>query len=449
MSNLTAFLSRLRESSSLPCMDCGDGRYLYTDLLNEISRWQSRLEESQVVPGAVIGVRASCTLYSAAALFALMERGSIAALIPNSGDTHRYLHDAHATALLDLSTDGQHKLTSLGRPSTHPLIERLRSDGQGGLVVFTSGSTGRPKAALHSAERFLQKFSSRCRQYRTLMFLVFDHIAGLDTMFYTLAAGGVIIPAERRDPRSILELIESRSVEVLPTSPSFLRMLCAFADIEKYDLSSLRIITYGSELMDATTISRVKSLLPHVEILQKYGTTETGSPRSDSRDGNSLWIKFKAAGCETKVVDDILWIRDDGAVLGYLNAPSPISDEGWYCTGDLVDVDGDWLRFRGRVSDLINVAGEKVAPAEVEEVILELDFVSNSVVRGEPHAILGEVVTAEASLLRKLPDSREFAARIREHCRRRLPAYKVPVKIEIVDDVALSQRQKLKRRTQS
>ena len=114
------------------------------------------------------------------------------------------------------------------------------------------------------------------------------------------------------------------------------------------DLSSLKIITYGSEPMDPRTLALLNERFPGCRISQKYGTTETGSPRSASRANDSLWLKLGGDGVEMKVVDGVLHLRSESTILGYLNAPSPVDAEGWYCTGDLVEVDGEWIRFRGQ-----------------------------------------------------------------------------------------------------
>jgi acyl-coenzyme A synthetase/AMP-(fatty) acid ligase len=141
----------------------------------------------------------------------------------------------------------------------------------------------------------------------------------------------------------------------------------------------------------------------------------------------------------------VLHIRSESTILGYLNAPSPVDEQGWYCTGDLVDVDGEWIRFRGRASDRINVGGEKVSPTEVEQVILELDIVREVVVRGEANPLLGQIVTAQVVLAADL-DEREAARTVRTHCRSRLAAYKVPVKIDFVAGRLTSDRQKALRK---
>lgn len=449
MTRLDRFIEILGNYSSRPAIE-GDGEACtYSSLMEEVTRWQDRFGQLDVRAGAVVGVRADYSKSSIAALIALLLRRAVVALIPRDRACERYLQDCDAIALLDVHTDGSHDWQPIACETTHPLLERMRAANEGGLVVFTSGSTGRPKAALQSAERFLYKFQKPGRCLRTLAFLLFDHIAGLDTIFYTLMSGGTLVLPRRRDPSAIADLIEAHKVEVLPASPSFLRLLCIAASGLTNDLSSLKVITYGSEPMDPATLAKLNARFPGVQITQKYGTTEVGSPRTVSRGNDSLWLKFRSEGFEAKVVDDVLWIRSESTFLGYLNAPSPVDEDGWYCTSDLVDVDGPWIKVRGRASDTINAGGEKVAPAEVEHCILELDFIREAVVSGEPHSILGQIVTARVALANSDLDPKAVRTSIWQHCRKRLAHYKTPVKVEVVADGLVDDRQKVSRRRET
>lgn len=445
MTHLSRFFEVLRRYSSRRCIEVDGEIYEYLDLLEEVNLWNDRFRQLNVQPATVVGIRADHSLSSIAAMISLLLIRAVAALIPRDREYLRYVQDCHAIALLDVYQDGSYEWQPIACEITHPLLDRLRSANEGGFVIFTSGSTGRPKAVLQSSERFLYKFQKPGRCFRTLAFLLFDHIAGLDTVFYTLMSGGTLILTRRRDPRSIAGVIEAQRVEVLPTSPSFLRLLCIGAKDLAHDFSSLKVITYGSEPMDPATLAKLNALFPNVQITQKYGTTETGSPRTVSRGNESLWLKFQSDGFEAKVVEGVLWIRSASTLLGYLNAQSPIDEEGWYCTSDLVDVDGPWIRFRGRTTDTINVGGEKVTPTEVEHCILELEFVCEAVVKGEPHSMLGEIVTARITLATPGLDPKAASTSIWQHCRQRLAHYKSPVKIQIVAGRLTDDRQKVSR----
>ena len=445
MRNSEHIVQLLQGYSSLVCIEDGRTSYTYNRLLDEVELWKTRLGAIGVKPGTVVGVMADHSIFSVAVLLALIAYRAITALIPRGFNPQQCLIDAGAGVFLEVSDNGAYSSQMLEHESHHAVLDQLRAAGDGGIVIFTSGSTGRPKAALHSAERFLLKFKSPKRRFRTLAFLLFDHIAGLDTLLYTLTSGGTAVITRRRDPHSVLSIIELRRVQVLPVSPSFLRLLCRTSDIDRYDLSSLKIITYGSEPMDPATLDRLNVLFPHVQISQKYGSTEIGSPRSISRGNNSLWMKLKNDGVEVRVVDNVLWIRSDNAILGYLNAESPIDRDGWYCTGDLVDVDGEWIRFRGRKSDIINVGGHKVVPAEIEQVILELTFVVATMVVGEPHALLGEVVVAHVVLASPNIDTKEALRKVRLHCLQRLAKHKIPMRLDVATKCLTTDRHKMSR----
>lgn len=418
----------------------------YAGLAAKCAAWDGRLDEREIAPGAVIGIKAGFCEPAVSLLFALLSRGCIAALVPPSAvQEDAYVQDGQIEGLFRFDEAGAWTWEAQAGRADHPLIARLRDRGGAGFTIFSSGSTGRPKAVLHSAERFLTKYKRPGKPLRTMAFLLFDHIAGLDTLFYTLSAGGALILPVRRDPLSICRLIQEHKVEVLPVSPAFLNLLCISGDHQGFDLSSLKIITYGSEPMNQATLDQVCHIFPEARIVQKYGTSELGAPRALSRGNDSLWLRLKEDELDAKVVDGMLWIRGDTAMLGYLNAPSPFDAEGWYCTGDMVERDGDWIRILGRQSDIIMVGGEKVYPQEVEATILELDWVGDVAVTGEAHPIMGGIVTARISPARPL-EGIDARKEVRRHCRKRLASYKVPAKVTVVQDSLTTDRQKKVRR---
>ena len=96
--------------------------------------------------------------------------------------------------------------------------------------------------------------------------------------------------------------------------------------------------------------------------------------------------------------EGLLEIRAESSMLGYLNAPSPFTDDGWFMTGDAVEQQGEYFRILGRASDLINVGGRKVYPAEVEAVIAEVENVKDVSVAGEAHPFTGQVVVVDGAL---------------------------------------------------
>src|SRR5207237_5259122 len=110
------------------------------------------------------------------------------------------------------------------------------------------------------------------------------------------------------------------------------------------------------------TRAGVLSSVPEANPLQTYVPSALGILRSQSREPGSLWMRVGGEGFETKIVDGRLYIRAHSAMLGYLNAPSPFDADGFFDTGDLVELDGEWIRIIGRHTEVINVGGNKVFP---------------------------------------------------------------------------------------
>jgi acyl-coenzyme A synthetase/AMP-(fatty) acid ligase len=278
-----------------------------------------------------------------------------------------------------------------------------------------------------------------------LIFLQLDHIGGINSLLYSLANNGTIIVSDNRTPASVCSAIESFKADLLPTSPTFLNLLMLSKAYEEFDLSSLKLITYGTEPMQESTLKRLTKVLPHAVLQQTYGLSEVGILRSKSRSSDSLWLKIGGEEFTTKIVNGTLWIKSDSAMLGYLNAPDPFDADGFLDTGDLVEQEGEWVRILGRDSEIINVGGYKVFPAEVESVLLEMDNIEDVVVFAQDHAIMGKIVVAKIKL--KDPEKlRDLKARILTFCKNKLQSYKVPGKIVITDETTYNERFKRMRR---
>ena len=443
---LEGLLTRLEGYDAATALVIGGQPYTYRELDSRRLEWLHTLRKYGVQSGSVIGLKADYSVDSIALVLALVIHQCVVGFIPLSASRDDgYLKDSQMQGVFRFSNADSWAWQDLQTSPDHPLLMKLKSEGTPGFVVFSSGSSGRPKAVLHSVERFLRKFQAPGKSFRTLAFLVFDHIAGIDTLLYTLSNGGTLIVPDLRDPFSVCRLIQEERVEVLPTSPTFLNMLCLSQAYKEFDLSSLKIITYGSEPMSQSGLDRLNKVFTNKKIIQKYGTSEFGAPRARSRSNDSLWLELKTDEVEAKVEGDRLWVKADTAMLGYLNAPSPFDDEGWYCTGDVVERDGDWIRILGRESDIINVGGEKVHPSEVEAVILELPFVVDVLVRGEANPLTGQIVAATVMVDTKI-DERKLRREIRRHCRGKLAPHKIPIRVEVGQTEVTTERQKKFRR---
>lgn len=425
-----------------------DQPYNYHDLLGRTANWVATLRDQGVGAGSVVALEGDYSPNACALLLALFELGAIAVPLTRAVRGHRaeFLEIAEAQLLIELDDDDQWAAV-MTRPAEvrNALTRGLIDSGNPGLVVFSSGSTGKHKAILHDVDALLDKFRVQRHRRCTLTFLLLDHLGGINTLLYTLSNGGAVVSVPSRDPDVICRAIQNHRVQTLPTSPTFLNRLLIAESYRTYDLSSLHLITYGTEAMPESTLKRLHEIFPSVELLQTYGLTEVGVLRSKSKGADSLWVKVGGEGFETRVVDGLLHIRAKSAMLGYLNAPSPFDAEGWMNTQDMVEVNGDYIRILGRVTDIINVGGQKVSPAEVESVLLQLDNVQDVAVYGEKNPLTGQIVAARFNLMEP-EDLDSLKKRVRAFCRDRMPSFKIPVKVTTTDREQHSERYKKMRR---
>ncbi len=431
MSELELF-RRLRQRGEQPAIVSQERTYSYNQLLSQIEEYRCQVRDclATAPAGSTIAIRGDYAFERIAMFLAVIAEHRVAVLLPTAASNlAQKCSITHSHWLFDPAQSDTLQPTGIAATESHTLLRSLADNQQAGFVVFSSGSTAEPKAALHDFEKFSSHILTANKSKRTLGFLLLDHIAGVDTLLYTLYAGGcLVIPSSRSVP-DVLQTIEQCQVQVLPASPSFLRLLSLMPINLERDLSSLEIITYGSEPIVASTLEKIRALFPEVQLIQKYGTTEFGSPRTRTRAGDGTWIRLDSESMTTRIENGILWVKTNSAMLGYLNAAQPERRDGWICTGDRVISDGHWYRILGRDSELINVGGEKVFPSEVEAVIEELDWIETAVVSGESHSILGQIVTATVRLIGE--ETEQVKKLIRNHCRSRLEPYKVPVKVKV------------------
>ena len=437
---MTSFLlGRFARGADQRAVIFRDDVMTYAALGKSVEQWLERIEMDGIKPGDTVAFVGDFSPNTIALYLALALHRCVLVPLAREHDPDR-LPDFMATAQVNYiyGFDHDDKLSESKKKSfkiVHPLIQSLRDKGNPGLILFSSGSTGKSKAALLDFSTILNKFEVEKRAYRTAGFLMFDHIGGVNTLLYVLSNLGTFVTLSDRSPNSVLARIEKYQIELLPTSPTFIKLILLSEAYNDFDLSSLRLVTYGTEPMPQQILDRFIEVMPHVKLQQTYGLTEVGILRSQSKENGSLWVRIGGEGYQWRVVDGILQIHSNATMLGYLNADAPMTDDGWFITGDEVEVDGEYVRILGRKSELINVGGLKVYPAEIEGVIEILDFVESATVRGEKNVIVGNVVCARIKLSEGNQMTEEEAvARIKSWCAERLERFKIPAKIEITND---------------
>lgn len=448
---------RIRTFSKEIFISCQGKKRTYQKISEGIAAWLDHFPGMNIHPGDVVSVVGRFSPGSIALLLALLENRNI--VVPLDDETQEDIEKRHGIAQVthhfQRTSDDEfkHRMLKTADASSHPLLSTLRNSGDAGVILFTSGSTGESKAALHNFNNLIRKFISResgsdqpRKPLNTMVFLKFDHIGGLNTMFSVLMNGGRITTVEDRSPNAVCRLIEAEKVELLPTTPSFLNMLILANARASYDLSSLKLISYGTEAMPESTLRSMAKLFPHVKLKQTYGLTELGIFPTRSRSNESTFMEIREETIQTKIKDNILYIKSDSAMLGYLNADSPFDEDGWYNTGDKVIIEDGYTRILGRDSEIINVGGEKVFPAEIESILLEMDNVKDVTVTGKSSPIIGQIVMAMFNLECK-EELADLRKRVWDYCQGRMETYKIPRHIVISDYELISNRLKKNRRS--
>jgi long-chain acyl-CoA synthetase len=323
------------------------------------------------------------------------------------------------------------------------------------VILYTSGTTGRPKGArlthfgiVHSALTF-----ARCHGLtesdRGLVAVPLSHVTGLvGVAFSTMVVGGCVVLMRNSYKTADFLALASREKITFTILVPAIYTLCAMSqDLETYELSSWRIGCFGGAPMPVATIEMLSAKLPHLQLLNAYGATETTSPatimpRSQWRTHiDSVGITVPCG--ELKIMDDAglevpkgspgeLCIAGPMVVPGYWRRPEATTTEfvgGFWRSGDIGAMDADgFVRVFDRKKDMINRGGFKVFSAEVENVIAGLDGVLECAVVGREDPVLGERVHA---IVVVSDDRRVRAEDLKAFCAERLADYKVPEMVTV------------------
>jgi acyl-coenzyme A synthetase/AMP-(fatty) acid ligase len=309
-------------------------------------------------------------------------------------------------------------LPRIDEASTHPLFAALRDRRAAGLVLFSSGTSGAPKAMVQDLSAMLATYEERhANGLPVLALLGFDHIGGLNTLFGCLAAGAPLVVPAAHSPAVVAEAIARHRVAVLPASPTFLNLLLVSGEAAAHDLSSLRVITYGTEPMPESLLARLKAAFPRVRFIQTFGTSETGIVRTSSPESDSTYLRFEDPNLDWKASNE------------------RFTADGWFRTGDKVEQGPNGtIRVLGRMGEMINVGGEKLMPAEVESVVISIPGVTDCRARGEPNALTGQTIVVD--VVASATDQEALRAAIRSACRERLARHKIPTRVTFVPSVS-------------
>ena len=323
------------------------------------------------------------------------------------------------------------------------------------VILYTSGTTGRPKGArlthlgiVHSAITFARCFGLGAND-RGLVAVPLAHVTGLvGVSLPSLIVGGAVVLMYRDyKTDAFLELASRARITYSIVVPAIYTLAANHADLAAYDLSAWRIGCFGGAPMPVATIEALAKKLPHLELVNAYGATETTSPttimpRACWRDHVDSVGQVVPCG-EVKVVDEVgapvppgtpgeLWIAGPMVVPGYWQRPEANTSEfvdGFWRSGDIGAMDAaGFVRVFDRRKDMINRGGFKIFSAEVENVLAGLAGVAECAIVGYPDPVLGERVHA---FVVPHDDVALSAEDVRRFCAARLADYKVPETVTI------------------
>jgi fatty-acyl-CoA synthase len=296
------------------------------------------------------------------------------------------------------------------------------------LLVYTSGTTGSPKGAIHTVAGMAANRAAAIDAQgfdagtRTLAVLPLFHVGGLCIQVLpTLAAGGVVRLHRRFDPGAWLEDVARWRPTTSLLVPAVMKAIVEHPGWPSADLSSLRFINSGSQVVPPALIEAFHAR--GIPVAQVYGSTETGPVSIVLRPEEAM---AAVGACGRPALGVQVRLAANGEVLlqapnllrAYHRSPTPVFDaEGWFHTGDLAEMDGEGrYRIVGRSKELIISGGENIHPAEIENLLVQHPDVAECCVVGLPDARWGEVPvlvvvphpgrTVDEAALRALFDAR-------------------------------------------
>ncbi|MEO8888247.1 MAG: AMP-binding protein [Jatrophihabitantaceae bacterium] len=380
------------------------------------------------------------------------------------------VHAASAGLEVDVVVSGEPSggALSLAELASGDEAALVRADpGEMAALLYTGGTTGRSKGVVISHDALSNAAWSATLSgvedelTVSLLPLPLAHVFGLmvSTMALHVVRPGHAVLMRWFEPLAWLELAQSERVQTGAVVPTMLRLLAA-APLEDYDLSALRRLASGSAPLPADVSAEWDRRVPHVEIGEGYGCTETAALATSSPSGRvrrgsvgraaprvELRIE-RVDGTDARVDEDgEICVRSASLMTGYWHAPQETATalrDGWFHSGDLGHLDADgYLFVVDRIKDVIIRGGFNVYPRDVEEVFTSHPDVANCAVIGREDREHGEEVIAFVQLR---PGASTTADELRAFGREHLSAVKYPREVHLIEQLPLTSIGKLDRK---
>lgn len=335
-------------------------------------------------------------------------------------------------------------------------------------VLMTSGTTRTPKLVAHRLDSLTRsiKVNERFRDYRWGLMYDPARFAGLQVLLQSMLNGATLLaPTGTWSLSDQVDWLVNHQCDALSATPTLWRKLMMVPGCERLPL---RLATLGGEIADGATLSAVRRTFSKARVTHIYASTEAGVGFAvhDGLPGfPSDWLKHTnglegqptteptmealqarlTSSCELTIGENgCLWVRPGRVTQKYLGTNESLTrDDGWIDTGDVVRLENDRVRFLGRLNGSINVGGNKLYPEEIEGIILQVEGVSATRVRGRPSSLMGNLV--EALVVPEDQKDISLATRVKDHCREKLESFKVPAFVKLVKELDISAAGKIVR----
>jgi acyl-CoA synthetase (AMP-forming)/AMP-acid ligase II len=344
------------------------------------------------------------------------------------------------------------------------------------VVLFTSGTTSRPKAVELTHANLTNyitqtvEFGSAATDDAALICVPPYHIAGVGAVLSNLYAGRRMVYLPRFDAEQWIRLVSEQKITNATVVPTMLDRIIEVLESGPVELPSLKTLAYGGSRVPLPLVRRALKLLPDVGFVNAYGLTETSSTiavltRQDHREAEAATDTGVASrlgsvgravpGIELQIRDEQgavlapdeageLWVRGPQVSGRYAEIGSILDSEGWFPTRDKAHVDDDgYLFIGGRSDDTIIRGGENIAPAEIEDVVVEHPDVRQCAVVGVDDPSWGQIIVAAV-----VPDgdASPDAESLRDYVRAQLRGSRTPDRVVFLDELPANASGKVLRR---
>ena len=337
------------------------------------------------------------------------------------------------------------------------------------VIMYTAGTTGMPKGVMLTHNSFSSYILSNVApadpeiEERNILTVPMHHIAGMQAVLSAVYGGRCLIIQRQFEPKEWMELVQGERADRAMMVPTMLKQLLDHPEYDKYDLSSLEVITYGAAPMPLEVIKQAIQRMPHTRFINAFGQTETAStitmlpPENHDLTGSPEEVERKLRrlssigkpleDVEVRIVDEEgkdvpqgevgeIVARGSRLMKGYWHqeeATRQTVRKGWLYTGDLGYCDEEgYIFLAGRARDFIKRGGEMVSPDDVERVLQSHPAVEEAAVIGVPDDYWGERVRA---VVVTYPGHQVTEEELIEHCHQRLASFKKPESVVFVSEL--------------